>query len=60
MIFPPKKNEMKKIILPIVFLGIYGCTQLASHLIYFENLPSLMGEFGVGTQIFEWVDSTRL
>ena len=38
---------------------IDGCTHLASHLINFSNLPALHGTYGIGTQIFEWVDSTR-
>ena len=50
---------MKKLLLFIIFFQIYGCSYFASHLINFENLPTLNGTNGVGTQIFEWVDSTR-
>jgi len=50
---------MKSILLALVLLGIYGCTYVSSHVIYYKDLPSLQGEHGIGTQIFEWVDSTR-
>ena len=51
--------KMKSILLALVLLGIYGCTYVSSHVIYYKDLPSLQGEYGIGTQIFEWVDSTR-
>ena len=54
-----QRYKMKSILLAIVLLGIYGCTFFSSHVIYFEDLPSLNGKYGIGTQIFEWVDSTR-
>ena len=50
---------MKSILLALVLLGIYGCTYVSSHVIYFKDLPALNGKYGIGTQIFEWVDSTR-
>ena len=50
---------MKKILLVIVLFGIYGCSYLSSHIIYYKDLPSLDAKYGIGTQIFEWVDSTR-
>jgi len=50
---------MKKVLFAIIFFGLHGCTHLSSHLIKFQDLPSLNGKYGIGTQIFEWVDSTR-
>ena len=50
---------MKNFLLVIILFGIYSCTYFASHLINYENLPSLNGKDGIGTQMFEWVDSTR-
>ena len=50
---------MNKVLLAILLIGINGCTHLSSHLINFENLPYINGEYGVGTQILEWIDSTR-
>ena len=47
-------------IIPIVLaLSINACGLIIPHIIPFRDLPQPTGPFNVGTQIFEWEDTSR-
>ena len=51
---------MKKMIIPILLaLSINACGLIIPHIIPFRDLPRPTGPFNVGTQIFEWEDTSR-
>jgi dienelactone hydrolase len=45
------------LLMPCILL--LGCSVIMPKLIPFKNLPTPGGEYSVGTQIFNWTDSTR-
>ena len=52
-------NKRKKLILLFLYLILNGCTQFASKVIHFSDIPAPTGEYVVGTSLFYWVDSSR-
>ena len=51
---------MKKLIVLIILaLSINACGLIVPHIIPFSDLPLPTGPFNVGTQIFEWEDTSR-
>ena len=50
------KNKLSLLISYIIFSG---CSVIMPKLIPFNHLPQPNGEYSVGTQIFNWTDSTR-
>ena len=48
-----------KILLLISYILLLGCSSIIPKLISFEDLPTPSGKYSVGTQIFNWTDSTR-
>ncbi|MBC8312516.1 MAG: dienelactone hydrolase family protein [Candidatus Marinimicrobia bacterium] len=51
---------MKKILLIILpYIFVSGCSVIMPKIVPFKDLPTPTGEYLVGTQIFNWTDSTR-
>ena len=48
-----------KFLLPMSCIFLSGCSVIMPKLIPFKNLPTPSGEYSVGTQIFNWTDSSR-
>ena len=48
-----------KFLLFMSCIMLSGCSIIMPKLIPFKNLPTPGGEYLVGTQIFNWIDSTR-
>ena len=48
-----------KFLLPMLCIFLSGCSVIMPKLIPFKNLPTPSGEYSVGTQIFNWTDSSR-
>ena len=55
------ENRLSFLIVLISFIFlINSCGIVVSKLIPFDNLPSPSGKYDVGTQVFTWIDSTRM
>ena len=50
-------NNRFQLLIPCILIS--GCTVIMPKLIPFKNLPAPNGEYSVGTQVFNWIDSSR-